>query len=82
MRIKLDENFPTSLAAGLARLGHYADTVFDENLAGATDEGSGRQPKKKSVFLSLRISTSLTSGVFSQATITLSSWFASANQGS
>ncbi len=38
MKIKLDENLPKSLATELARLGHDADTVFDEDLAGATDE--------------------------------------------
>lgn len=38
MRIKLDENLPKSLTTELARLGHDADTVFDEDLAGASDD--------------------------------------------
>lgn len=37
MRIKLDENLPSSLAAELIELGHHADTVVQEGLDGATD---------------------------------------------
>ena len=37
MRIKLDENIPVSAANVAAQLGHDADTVVAENLAGATD---------------------------------------------
>ncbi|HTY98464.1 MAG TPA: DUF5615 family PIN-like protein [Rhodocyclaceae bacterium] len=49
MRVKLDENLPASLAAELRRLGHEADTVPDEGLAGQEDgriwgaaQGEGR----------------------------------------
>ncbi len=38
MRIKLDENLPKSLATRLSRIGHDTDTVFDEDLAGSTDD--------------------------------------------
>jgi Domain of unknown function (DUF5615) len=37
VRFKLDENLPTELTGDLARLGHEAETVFDEGLAGAED---------------------------------------------
>lgn len=37
MRIKLDENLHTSLAAILAAHGHDVDTVADEDLLGADD---------------------------------------------
>ena len=37
MRFKLDENLPTELIADLTQAGHEADTVFQENLAGAHD---------------------------------------------
>jgi hypothetical protein len=35
MKIKLDENIPVRLAGMLAPLGHDADTVFGEALAGS-----------------------------------------------
>ncbi|MBS1828206.1 MAG: DUF5615 family PIN-like protein [Acidobacteria bacterium] len=38
MKIKLDENLPAELAEDLSQLGHDADTVADEGLAGARDE--------------------------------------------
>lgn len=38
MRIKLDENLPTLLAARLQALGHNAQRVPEERLAGSTDE--------------------------------------------
>jgi predicted nuclease of predicted toxin-antitoxin system len=38
VRIKLDENLPTSLIATLSRLGHDTDSVEIEGLAGARDE--------------------------------------------
>jgi Domain of unknown function (DUF5615) len=38
MKIKLDENLPLRLAAGLTALGHEVHTVFDEDLLGARDE--------------------------------------------
>ena len=37
MKFKIDENLPSELAADLRNLGHEADTVFDEGLAGAKD---------------------------------------------
>ena len=37
MRFKLDENLPSELTGDLAQLGHEAETVFDEGLAGAED---------------------------------------------
>ena len=38
MRLKLDENIPTSAAARLRDLGHDTDTVHDEGLVGRDDE--------------------------------------------
>ena len=38
MKIKLDENLPSDLAAWLDSLGHQTDTVADENLLGSEDE--------------------------------------------
>ena len=37
MKIKLDENMPTGLAAILAALGHDTDTAPEEGLAGESD---------------------------------------------
>ena len=37
MKIKLDENLPSSLAIPLERLGHEVDTVHEENLTGRPD---------------------------------------------
>jgi predicted nuclease of predicted toxin-antitoxin system len=37
VKFKLDENLPLELADDLARLGHDADTVYSERLAGADD---------------------------------------------
>jgi predicted nuclease of predicted toxin-antitoxin system len=37
MKFKLDENLPIELADDLLRLGHQADTVYGEGLAGAED---------------------------------------------
>lgn len=37
MRLKLDENLPTSLAGHLIARGHDADTVIDEGLEGQPD---------------------------------------------
>jgi predicted nuclease of predicted toxin-antitoxin system len=37
MRIKLDENLPSSLADALAQLGHNADSVQQEGLQGSPD---------------------------------------------
>lgn len=38
MRIKLDENLPLRLAFALADLGHDADTIEQEGLAGSSDQ--------------------------------------------
>jgi predicted nuclease of predicted toxin-antitoxin system len=37
VKFKIDENLPSELVADLRLLGHDADTVFDESLAGAKD---------------------------------------------
>lgn len=37
MNFKIDENLPVDLVVDLQLAGHDADTVLDENLAGATD---------------------------------------------
>jgi predicted nuclease of predicted toxin-antitoxin system len=37
LKIKLDENLPSSLARHLRSQGHDADTVFDEGLSGRDD---------------------------------------------
>lgn len=37
MKLKLDENLPSALAADLSGLGHDVDTVMDEHLAGCSD---------------------------------------------
>jgi predicted nuclease of predicted toxin-antitoxin system len=37
VKFKIDENLPVELVADLHLAGHDADTVLDENLAGATD---------------------------------------------
>jgi predicted nuclease of predicted toxin-antitoxin system len=39
MRIKLDENLPTSLVEALVQLGHDADSVQQEGLQGSPDAG-------------------------------------------
>jgi predicted nuclease of predicted toxin-antitoxin system len=39
MRIKLDENLPTSLVEALVQLGHDADSVQQEGLQGSPDSG-------------------------------------------
>jgi len=38
MRLKIDENVHPGAAERLAACGHYAVTVWDENLRGADDE--------------------------------------------
>ena len=37
MKFKIDENLPVDLVADLRLAGNEADTVLDDNLAGATD---------------------------------------------
>ena len=38
MKIKLDENIPFSIVEDLIELGHDTDSVFEENMCGATDD--------------------------------------------
>ena len=38
VEFKLDENLPVELRDDLRALGYAADTVYDEKIAGATDE--------------------------------------------
>ena len=38
MRFKLDENLPQELVEDLQRLGHNADSVISEGLAGSDDD--------------------------------------------
>ena len=47
MRIKLDENIPTSLAFQLQQLGHDVETVSAEGLSGQLDEKYGNLFRKK-----------------------------------
>ena len=51
MRVKLDENLPDRIVAGLAALGHDTDTVAGEGLAGATDEDLWPQVQQAARFL-------------------------------
>jgi predicted nuclease of predicted toxin-antitoxin system len=37
MKIKLDENLPLQIKAGLAAFGHDVHTTYEENLAGSQD---------------------------------------------
>lgn len=53
MRLKLDENLPESLLAALGALGHDADNVRLEGLAGKAD-GSCGTPYKPTVASSSR----------------------------
>lgn len=50
MRIKLDENLPFTLARHLRSLGHDAETVFDEGLAGRDDGQVWRAAQKERRF--------------------------------
>jgi len=51
MKVKLDENLPDRIVAGLAALGHDTDTVVGEGLAGATDEDLWPQVQQAARFL-------------------------------
>ena len=51
MKIKLDENLPERVVAGLAALGHDTDTVTGEGLGGATDEKLWPQVQRAARFL-------------------------------
>jgi predicted nuclease of predicted toxin-antitoxin system len=47
MQIKLDENLPADLVGDLAVLGHDADTVPEEGLAGCGDADVWRAAKAR-----------------------------------
>jgi predicted nuclease of predicted toxin-antitoxin system len=51
MKIKLDENLPTSLAASLGSLGHDVHTTQAEGLAGRPDDEVWRAAQRESRFL-------------------------------
>jgi predicted nuclease of predicted toxin-antitoxin system len=51
LKIELDENLPLTLAPHLRSLGHDADTVFDEGLAGRDDEQVWRAAQTEGRFL-------------------------------
>jgi len=51
MKIKIDENLPASLAQILFKLGHDAETVPQEGMAGKPDEQVWREVKKTGRFL-------------------------------
>jgi predicted nuclease of predicted toxin-antitoxin system len=51
MRIKLDENLPQILTDDLNALGHDADSVNDEGLAGHTDHDVWRAAQEEGRFL-------------------------------
>ena len=51
MRIKLDENLPSSLVGILAGFGHEADTVQDEGVNGKSDEIVWERAQRDSRFL-------------------------------
>lgn len=51
MKIKLDENLPTSLVNGLLQLGHDVDTVTQEGLSGHDDVVVWQAAQKDGRFL-------------------------------
>jgi len=51
MKIKLDENLPTTLADGLSQLGHDVDTVSQERLTGRDDSVVWQAAQKAERFL-------------------------------
>jgi predicted nuclease of predicted toxin-antitoxin system len=51
MKIKLDENIPLRVQALLQQLGHDADSVYQENLVGATDESVWQSAQEAGRFL-------------------------------
>src|SRR5437870_1438123 len=50
MRIKLDENLPTSVAVSLRAIGHDVDTVPEEGLRGFADPDVWAAAKRESRF--------------------------------
>lgn len=51
MNIKLDENLPVQIAAGLKALGHGVHTVSEERLAGSTDREIWEAAQREARFL-------------------------------
>jgi predicted nuclease of predicted toxin-antitoxin system len=51
MKIKLGENLPERIVAGLSALGHDTDTVAREGLGGATDEDLWPKVQRAARFL-------------------------------
>lgn len=51
MKVKLDENLPTSLAARLRQLGYDTHTVQDEGLCGRDDQTVWEAVQKENRFL-------------------------------
>jgi predicted nuclease of predicted toxin-antitoxin system len=51
MKIKLDENMPAGLAQALSKLGHDADTIPQEGLAGVDDKQVWVAAQKEERFL-------------------------------
>ena len=51
MKIKLDENLPSTLAQSLGSLGHDVETVFDEALSGEDDDHLWQAVQKEGRFL-------------------------------
>ncbi len=51
MKVKLDENLPERIVAGLAALGHDTDTVTGEGFGGVTDEDLRPKVQRAARFL-------------------------------
>ncbi|MFE8033030.1 DUF5615 family PIN-like protein [Thiohalocapsa marina] len=51
MKIKLDENIPTSVCADLSALGHAVDSVMDEGLTGCPDPAVWAGAQREGRFL-------------------------------
>jgi len=51
VKVKLDENLPTTLATRLGSLGHDVETVFDEALSGADDDRIWQAVQQEGRFL-------------------------------
>ena len=51
MRFKLDENLPVELVAEIRDAGHEVETVYEEGLAGSTDETILRKVREERLVL-------------------------------
>ena len=51
MRFKLDENLPVELVADIRAAGHEAETVYEEGLAGSSDETILRMVREERLVL-------------------------------